>query len=141
MKRLLLLLLVAASSSSCVIAMQAIERELPVCDGYDYDNLRGRHYVIFHVKNGQTTEGGITLTISKQCEVTWPEDISDLDVESMGVSRPRSSKHAALLIYTKVLDSSGDKVTCRATLEPDDPMRADCEWDQGELFYEMHPTD
>jgi hypothetical protein len=128
------------AETGCHIVLHEAERAMPVCDGMVYDNMNERAYKIVRWEEGLSSEKAMTLRISKECDVTWPEDLSGIGVLSMDIRNPRSNRRSRLIIRTKLPDGESE-VACEGRIREYDPMKLVCDWDEGDLWFDLIPLE
>ena len=135
-----LLLAWLPAGNGCFLLAHQAERAMPVCDGLVYDNIDGRAYRIVRWEDGLSTQRGMTLRISRQCEVSWPEDLGALGVLSMEIRNPRSNRDNRLVLHTTLPDGKTG-VACHGRIREYDPVKLVCDWTEGDLWFHLIPLE
>jgi hypothetical protein len=113
----------------------------PTCEGGIFDVVNGRLYRITRIEGQESEEHWITLRITRNCDILYPEDLSKLDIRSVTIKNPRSSRGPVLMVRIRTIDPQGRPIICTSPLLEHEPMHVICPPEAGMVSYTLEPMD
>ncbi|RLB57997.1 MAG: hypothetical protein DRI34_06205 [Deltaproteobacteria bacterium] len=142
MIRNLLPLLLAGFSgllSGCGPLLMLGEKSLDSCEGYAYDDLRGRLYRLERLRQGVGEERTLRFDLSRSCQVPVTPAIKELGIKAIRIADSRGSS-PRLELELSTGPGPDDTFICRAALDLEGAMTLSCPAAAG-VSYRLTPRE